>query len=39
MLDALAVLTAARNRATGRQIVFPDPPNLDGLGLPMAINC
>lgn len=39
MLDALAVLAAARNRATGRQIVFPDPPNLDGLGLPMAISC
>ncbi|MBO6901076.1 MAG: DUF429 domain-containing protein [Rhizobiaceae bacterium] len=39
LLDALAVLGAARNRAAGRQITFPDPPARDAHGLPIAISC
>lgn len=39
MLDALAVLTAARNRIEDRTMSFPDPPGRDAYGLPIAISC
>lgn len=39
VLDALAVLTTARNRRSGNALVFPDPPLRDGHGLPIAISC
>lgn len=39
LLDALAVLTAARNRRSGNALMFPDPPLLDSYGLPIAISC
>ena len=39
LLDALAVLTAARNRIAGKCIRFPDPPPSDAHGLPICISC
>ena len=39
VLDALAVLSAARNRLAGEAVVFPDLPLRDGFGLPIAIAC
>lgn len=39
LLDALAVLTAARNRIMGAGLTFPDPPERDSQGLPIAISC
>jgi predicted RNase H-like nuclease len=39
LLDALAVLTAARSRIAGKCIRFPDPPPCDARGLPICISC
>jgi predicted RNase H-like nuclease len=38
-LDALAVMTAARNRIGSDGLRFPDPPPLDAHGLPICISC
>ena len=37
MLDALAVMIAARNRLAGTGLSFPDPSGFDSCGLPIAI--
>jgi predicted RNase H-like nuclease len=39
LLDALALMTAARNRLNGTGLSFPDPPLRDTHGLPIAISC
>jgi predicted RNase H-like nuclease len=39
MLDALAVMTAARNRLKGEGLCFPDQPPRDAHGLPICISC
>lgn len=39
VLDAFAVLWSARRIATGTALRFPDPPDADDAGIPMAIYC
>lgn len=39
VLDAFAVLWSARRIAAGRALRFPDPPDADTSGIPMAIYC
>lgn len=36
-LDACALLFVAARHALGRTQSFPDPPGVDGLGIPVAI--
>jgi predicted RNase H-like nuclease len=37
LLDALACLVSARRIASGEALTFPDPPDCDAYGLPIAI--